>query len=145
MALIRRSSILPVSAESAQALAAKIELFEFVVAPYLRIRDIDAPRTFEAGSRGSGRLWWFGVIPAWRHHIHLIRMGAGEIYTNEHGGPVRRWNHRLTFEPLDARSCRYTDEIEIDDGLHGLGTRVFARLMFVHRHRRWRALTRVLA
>lgn len=61
------------------------------------------------------------------------------IYTHEHGGPVHTWNHRLTFTPLDEHRCRYTDEIETDDGIKGLGTRLFIRLMFTHRHRRWRA------
>ncbi len=145
MSFVRRSSVLPIPASTAYRLAAKIELFEYVVSPYLRIRDVDAPATFESGSAGSGRLWWLGAIPSWRHHIHLVRMGDGEIYTNEHGGPVRTWNHRLTFEPLDANSCRYTDEIEVDGGLHGLGTGLFARLMFRHRHRRWHELARVLA
>jgi hypothetical protein len=44
-----------------------------------------------------------------------------------------------------ATSCRYTDEIEIDPGLRGLGTRIFIHAMFRHRHRRWRRLAAVLA
>jgi hypothetical protein len=72
-------------------------------------------------------------------------MGDRQMYTNEHGGPVRTWNHRLTFEPLDQNRCRYTDEIELGDGLHDAGTRAFARLVFWHRHRRWRTVTAILA
>ncbi len=79
------------------------------------------------------------------HHLRVVRVADNEIYTNEHGGPVKTWNHRLTFEPLTASSCRYTDEIETDPGLLGVPSRLFARLMFRHRHRRWRSLTRVLA
>jgi hypothetical protein len=85
------------------------------------------------------------VIPTWTHHLRLARLDENEIYTNEHGGPVHIWNHRLTFEPPSATSCRYTDEIEIDSGRQGPGTRVFARPMFRHRHRRWRLLARLLA
>jgi hypothetical protein len=39
----------------------------------------------------------------------------------------------------------YTDEIEIESGLHGVATRIFVPLMFRHRHRRWRQLATVLA
>jgi hypothetical protein len=72
-------------------------------------------------------------------------LGKNEIYTNEHSGPVRTRNHRLTFGSISPSSCRYTDEIETDPGLRGLGTRLFALLMFRHRHRRWMLLARLLA
>jgi hypothetical protein len=142
---VRLSTELPISAETAFALAQKPELFKFVVAPVLRVPGLKMPDRLEPGAEGSARLWWFGVIPAWTHHLRLVRLGEFEIYTNEHGGPVHTWNHRLTFEPLTATSCRYTDEIETDPGLQGLSTRVFARVMFRHRHRRWRLLARLLA
>jgi ligand-binding SRPBCC domain-containing protein len=135
---------LPIPAEAAFALAQKPEVFSFVVAPILRMRRLRAPEKLEPGAEVSARLWWFGMVPAWRHHVQVVRLGDNEIYTNEHGGPVRTWNHRLTFEPLTATTCRYTDEIETDPGLRGLGTRVFARLMFRHRHRRWRLLASML-
>jgi hypothetical protein len=80
-------------------------------------------------------LWWLGLVPAWTHRLRLVHLGKNEIYTNEHSGPVRTWNHRLTFESLSPSSCRYTDEIETDPGLRGLGTRLFALLMFRHRSR----------
>jgi len=144
MAVVRRSSVLPIPASVAFELAQKVELFEHVVAPWLRIRGVRMPERIEAGASGSARLWWLGALPSWRHHLAVVHAGDGEIRTNEHGGPVRTWNHHLRFEPLDASSCRYTDEIELEDGLRGLPTRLFARLMFRHRHRRWRALARLL-
>jgi hypothetical protein len=145
MATVRISTELPISTETAFALAQKLELFRFVVAPILRVPKLEAPDVLAPGVEGSARLWWFGVIPTWRHHLRLVSVGDGEIYTNEHGGPVRTWNHRLTFEALGPGRCRYTDEIEIEDGIRGLGTRGFIHLMFRYRHRRWRALAAVLA
>ncbi|EUA32005.1 polyketide cyclase / dehydrase and lipid transport family protein [Mycobacterium intracellulare] len=135
---------LPIPAETAAALARKPELMRHVLSPVLRIYRLDVPERIEVGTQGSARFWWFGVIPAWTHHLTIKRLEPTEIYTNEHGGPVRTWNHRLTFEPIDERSCRYTDEIETDDGLNGLLTRAFVRLMFRHRHRRWRKLAHIL-
>jgi hypothetical protein len=139
------STDLPIPADTAFALAQKIELFKFVVAPILRLPRPQMPEVLVPGAEGSARLWWFGVVPTWTHHLRLVHLADNQMYTNEHGGPVRTWNHRLTFQPLTATSCRYTDEIEIDDGLHGLGTRVFIHLIFRHRHRRWRSLARVLS
>ncbi|MBB5916977.1 ligand-binding SRPBCC domain-containing protein [Nocardia transvalensis] len=145
MSKVTLTTELPIPAEAACALALKPELFKYVVRPILRVPAMDFPEHVEPGISVSARLWWFGIIPAWTHHLTLVRLGDTEIYTNEHGGPVRTWNHHLTFTPIDERRCRYTDEIETEDGLRGAVTRLFIRLMFRHRHRRWRTLTRILA
>jgi len=144
MAIVRHSSVLPISADLGFHVAQKVELFDFVVAPFLKIRDVEMPDGIAPGSELSGRLWWFGLIPSWRHHISIISIDDRRISTNEHGGPVRMWNHQLTFEPIDGHTCRYTDEIELGDSLHDAGTRLFARLMFAHRHRRWATLAAIL-
>jgi len=143
--IISRTTDLPIPAETAFALAQKLELFRYVSAPIFTIPKIDVPATLTPGVEGEARLWWFGVIPSWKHHLRLVSVGDNEMYTNEHGGPVRTWNHRLTFVPLTATSCCYTDAIEVDGGPMGFGTRLFVRLMFRYRHRRWRGLARVLA
>ncbi len=117
----------------------------YVLAPYVKFsRSLQIPQKIEPGLEAAGRLWWLGVIPAWRHHIKLVRLDPLEIYTNEYGGPVRTWNHRLTFVPTGEHSCSYTDEIEVDDGLLGWGTGLFVRVMFHHRHKRWQTLASIL-
>ncbi|WP_019930096.1 hypothetical protein [Nocardia sp. BMG111209] len=145
MSKVTLTTTLPLPATTACALAYTPELFEYLVHPFLSTPNLELPQHLEPGMAGSARLWWFGIIPAWHHHLRLIEMSPTEIRTEEWGGSVRTWNHRLTFEPLTDTSCRYTDEIEIDDGVLGFGTRAFAQLMFRWRHRRWRALARVLA
>lgn len=139
------STELPISAERAAALARKPALMQFVLAPALTLPGLSAPDRIEVGTTASARLWLFGVIPAWTHHLEIKELDDLMIYTHEHGGPVRTWNHRLTFTPVDEHRCRYTDEIETDDGVKGLGTRLFIRLLFAHRHRRWAALAAILA
>jgi ligand-binding SRPBCC domain-containing protein len=136
---------LPVSAETAAGLARKPQMIRFVLGPILRAPGLTAPERLEVGTRASARLWWFGVIPSWTHHLMIEKLDPTEILTREHGGPVRTWNHRLTFAPLDEGRCRYTDEIETDDGLSGFVTRLFIRVLFRHRHRRWLLLTDILA
>ena len=136
---------LPISADVAAALARKPATMTFALSPILHIRRLDVDEPIEVGSHGSARLWWFGVIPSWTHHLTIEKLDPTEIYTREHGGPVHTWNHRLTFEPIDEHRCRYTDEIETDAGLLGAPTRLFVRLMFRHRHRRWRQLAAILS
>lgn len=145
MSKVSLTTELPVAAEVACALARTPEMFAYVVAPVFSVPRLRMPERIEPGAEGSARIWWFGIIPAWRHHLRLVQLEPRHIYTNEWGGPVRTWNHRLTFESIGESRCRYTDEIEIDSGVRGLGTRVFVHLMFRHRHRRWRQLTTVLA
>lgn len=117
----------------------------FVLAPFMQMPRLTVPDRFEVGAQGSARLWWFGLIPSWKHYLQIKRMEPLEIYTCEHGGPVRTWNHRLTFTPIDSHHCSYTDEVETDGGVRGAATRAFIRVMFGHRHRRWRALAGILA
>jgi ligand-binding SRPBCC domain-containing protein len=136
---------LPISAETAAELARKPQMMQFVLGPFLQTPRLTVPERLEVGTRGSARLWWFGIIPSWTHHLVIVKLGAAEIETREHGGPVHTWNHRLTFAPIGENRCLYTDEIETDDGLSGFVTRLFIRVMFRHRHRRWRLLTEILA
>ena len=145
MSKVTLSTELPIGAEVAAALARTPELVSFVLSPILSVPNLDMPDRIEPGVEGSARIRWFGVIPAWRHHLRLVRLEPTEIYTNEWGGPVHTWNHRLTFEPIGESRCRYTDEIETEDGAAGFVTRLFIRVMFPHRHRRWRQLASVLA
>ena len=145
MSAVTLSTELPIPAHTAAALARKPRLMQYVLGPALTMPHLAVPDEVKVGTRGSARLWWFGIIPAWTHHLEIRKLDDLEIYTHEYGGPVRTWNHRLTFTPLGEHRCRYTDEIETDDGFRGLGTRVFIRLMFRHRHRRWRTLAAILA
>ncbi|MET7639976.1 hypothetical protein [Streptomyces sp. NPDC005438] len=140
MARLRFGCELPISAEAACALAGKPETFLYVVWPVLRIYRLDIPDRLVPGAKVSGRLWWFGIVPSWRHHLKLVRWQDREISTEEGGGPVQRWNHHLTFVPTGENRCRYVDEIDIEDGVKGIPVRLFARVMFPYRHRRWRKL-----
>ncbi|GAA4642268.1 hypothetical protein [Gordonia humi] len=148
MAVVTTSVELPVSAARARRLAAVPEVMQFVLAPVLTFSTDEFPAPDVAitpGFSASGRVKWLGVLPTWTHRITVIALDDLEVYTKERGGPVRVWNHRLTFEPTGENSCRYTDRVETEHGPRGWGTTVFARLIFRHRHRRWHLLTSMLA
>lgn len=141
---MRIATELPIPADEAFALAHKLELFKHVVWPLLRF-PVDDVESFEVGDEFLARLWFLQVIPAWTHNLKVMADGDLELYTNERSGPARIWNHRLTFSPTGDQSCRYTDEIEIEGGVLGIGTALFINVFFRYRQWRWRQLARVLA
>ncbi len=148
MGTVSISTELPLPAARARTMAATPEVMLFVLAPVLSFDMDEAPPPgvpVEVGFSAQGRVRWFGVIPSWVHRITVRRLDELEIYTNERGGPVHVWNHRLTFTPLGPDRCGYTDAIEIEDGVRGALTGLFVRAVFAHRHRRWRVLAATVA
>lgn len=148
MATVRVSTDLPLAAERACALARKPALFAFVVRPVFRVSGLPAGEFARAAAPGdelSARLWWLGVVPAWRHHLRIVALEPRELFTNERGGLLRSWNHRLSFEPRGDSACRYTDEVTLDAGPATPLAWLFAQALFRWRQARWRALARVIA
>lgn len=141
--IVRVTTELPIAAETAYELAQKPAVFRHVVKPILGIGR--TPDHLDVGDEIATRLYLFGFIPAWKHHLKLVSLNPNEIFSNESGGPITTWNHRLCFEPITATSCRYTDVIDIEAGIATLPTTLFAHLLFRWRQRRWRALTKLLA
>jgi hypothetical protein len=151
-ARIRRSTDLPLAAERACELAQNPALFAFVVRPFLRVTGLPerfAPAEEAAVRSGeqelAARLWWFGLLPGWRHRLRVVEATATELRTREGGGPVRAWNHTLTFEPTGDGACRYTDTVELDAGPLTPLVWCFAQGLFRWRQARWRQLARVIA
>ena len=98
------------------------------------------------GDEGTGWLRLFHVVPFTRWTIRVVEVDPAHrtIRTNEHGWPIRRWDHTLEVEPT-VTGCRYTDALVLDAGiLTPVATRV-AALIFRYRHRRWRSLAARLA
>jgi len=93
------------------------------------------------------RLMLFGLVPAWRHKITIVRLDdAGrEILTSEQGGALRTWNHHITVDERGPYRSRYTDEIEIGAGALTPFMWAYAHLFFRYRQWRWRRLARRIA
>lgn len=140
------STELPLSARRAYELAQTPELFLYVTRGPLRFTGIPADMRFELGARFSARMWFLSVIPAWQHHGEVTGFSDTpprfQIQTTEHGGPVKTWNHTLTFEERGPDRCLYTDTIELESLPFTLPTRIFAKLFFHYRQHRWRKLTK---
>jgi hypothetical protein len=145
--IVRVSTDLDIPADLAWETVKQPETFRYVVRGAMGVRQLDeVPEDWGEGLTVRVRLFFFHVIPAWKHEIRIVRLDeAGrEIYTNERGGPVRHWNHRIKIEPVSAERCRYTDEIEIHAGPLTPLTGGFTHVLFRYRQHRWRKLARRL-
>ena len=97
-----------------------------------------------AGERGSAWLFAFHLIPAYRHTIEVVEVNddTRTIRTHEHGGIITSWNHTLHVQPIDERTCRYSDTVAIDAGRATAAVTALAVGIFRYRQRRWRKLVR---
>ena len=140
------STDLPIPAERACQLARKPEVLNHVLWPWLRAVPVTPiPDPVEEGDEVVVRLYFLRRLPGWTHTIRAERLTPQEILSVEHGGPVKTWRHRLTFEPTSPDSCRYTDSVEVRAGLATPLTVLFAHLIYRYRQVRWRTLAHLLA
>jgi hypothetical protein len=137
--LVRVSTRLPVSADVAWDTVQRTDTLRYVTRGLVGFRvDGAVPERIAEGETYRLRLLFFGVLPAWRHEIHVVSVDqAGhEIRTEEHGGPVRTWRHRIAVDPEGWGATRYLDEIEIGAG--PLTPLVWLYAQFFYRYRQWR-------
>jgi hypothetical protein len=144
--MIAVSTDLSISAERACRLAQKPALLNHVLWPWMTATPLTPlPDPVTEGDEIPVRLRFLRFLPGWTHTIGAERLTSHEIVSREHGGPIKTWNHRLTFEPTSPASCCYTDTVEIRAGLATPLAALFAHLMYRYRQARWRALARILA
>ncbi len=103
------------------------------------------PEPVSVGDEILVQLRFLRFLPGWKHTIRVERLVAREIVSREHGGPLKTWEHRLTFTPTSRSSCRYTDTIKIRAGIGTPLAVLFAHAIYRYRQARWRALAQVLA
>ena len=145
MRTIHVETILPTSADRVWSAMLSPATFRYVCRGLLGFPAL-AGRTesLHPGERGTGWLFAFHVIPAYRHTIEVVEVdqASGTIRTHEHGGVLKAWNHTLHVEPLAKHTCRYSDTVEIDAGRLTGAAAVIANGIYRYRHRRWRKLVR---
>jgi hypothetical protein len=90
------------------------------------------------------RTYLFGVIPLGTRTLlfEYVDPLRREIQTREHDPLVRRWDHRIRFEPLAPGSSRYTDDVEVEAGVLTPLVWAFAQWFYRHRQRRWKRVAR---
>lgn len=134
---------LPASSDKVWQALLKRDSFLYVTRGMLGFRGSDRwPELFSEGLQLDTRLVFFHLIPGWRHTLRLIRVDAEKltIASEEGGGLVRTWNHRICLETRDSESCGYTDEIDIRASVLTPLVWLFAQAFYRYRQRRWRRL-----
>ena len=86
----------------------------------------------------------FGVLPLGRLRVTVVEFNSEkrELRTEEGGGVIRRWSHRVRIDPLSPGQCRYRDDIEMEAGWLTHPLWLVAWLVYRLRQRRRRALAR---
>jgi ligand-binding SRPBCC domain-containing protein len=146
--LVRVSTRLDVPPDIAWDTVKRTDTLRYVTRGLLGFRvNGDIPERLGEGESYDLRLLFFGVVPAWRHRIHVVQLDdeRKEIRTEEQGGPVRDWRHRITVDSEGWGSTRYMDEIEIKAGVLTPLVWIYAHLFYRYRQMRWRRLARKLA
>ena len=145
---MERTSRLAAPAEVVWEAVLRADTFSYVAAPILRYPPVElAELRWAPDLELEGRLLLFGFIPLGTHRIHIesIDEEAWCMQTREGSRTLERWDHEIYVEPVDDRSCRYRDRLEIEAGTWTPVVGLFARLLFRWRHYRWRRLARELA
>lgn len=129
-------------------------VFRHITAPLMRFRPA-------RGAAWPAR-WAPGELPVRMRLLGLLPMGGQTVRIsvepprqpggwptlrdNGEGALMRRWDHRITLQPLPGGRTLYTDEVEVvARHLPWLMTPVsaaFAWVFYRHRQRRWRQLAR---
>jgi len=102
------------------------------------------PEAFQVGTTVAGRMWFLHFIPGWWHEIRMasVEDARREWRTNERGGPLKVWNHRIQITPRGEDRAHYIDEIEFDAGWLTWPNWVVTQLFFRYRQFRLRRLAR---
>lgn len=143
--IARIETRLPASAEHVWQALLRRDTFRYITRGALSFDGIELwPERFTAGATLTTRMRLLGIVPLWSHQLQVVRIDelARELLSHEHGGLVRRWNHRIKVSPDGARQSHYVDEIDIDAGLLTPLIWLFAQLFYRYRQMRWRYLLR---
>jgi len=100
----------------------------------------------EQGESVTGWLLLFHVLPLHRHTIRIVRLDPEDrtMETEEGGGVLHRWHHRLRAEPLPDGTTRYSDTVDIDAGRLTGVVATTSTWLYRYRQRRWQRLVRTL-
>ena len=129
-------------------------VFRHITAPLVRFAPAGGaawPARWEPGSL-QVRMRLLGTLPMGAQTVRIALESPAEpggwptLRDNGEGLLMRRWDHRITVQPLADGRTRYTDDIDVAARyLPWLMTPLsaaFAHVFFRHRQRRWRALAR---
>jgi ligand-binding SRPBCC domain-containing protein len=131
-------SIFPAPADRVWEMLQRTETLAYITRGMMSFEVVDLPAEVREGAVARLKVKALN-LPAMDYEIRVRTFDpeAHETVTEEHGGMVRRWVHRITIEPLSSDRCLYTDRIDIDAGLMTPVVWAFAQVFYRIRQRRW--------
>jgi hypothetical protein len=134
-----------------------VEAWGWVRAPAL-LQHISHPLIRFTPDRGNllPEVWEPGEYRLWLHLFGRIPLGWQAVVItfpepsqttrfmrdNGYSPSIRRWDHWIEIAPACGGKTRYTDRVTIEAGWRTPLVAAFARQLYAHRQRRWRALAR---
>jgi hypothetical protein len=93
---------LPTSADHAWRVLSRHDTFPYAARGAFCYTDAERwPEELHEGQEIQTRILFFHWIPAWRHHLRLVRVDdkRREILSQERAGFIGAWNHRIRIKP----------------------------------------------
>jgi len=136
-------TLLPFSVERVWQAIQSSALLAEASAPLLTFEPIEPaiqPERWTELQRIRLRTFLFGSIALGERTIEVesIDLQSHVIETLERDQVVRRWHHRMAIRPAARSQSLYSDTVDIEAGILTPLVWAFARLLYRHRHRRWR-------
>lgn len=137
-----RHSIFSASAGQVWEILQRPETLLYITRGMVSMEMVDIPDAIKEGAVIRLKIKVLNIPPAIDYEMRFVRIdpAAHVVLTQEHGGLVRHWSHRITVEQLSAGRCLYTDQIDIDAGFMTPLVGAFARVFYRIRQRRFRDL-----
>jgi hypothetical protein len=135
---VTRHSIFPASADRVWEVLLRPDTLAYIARGMMTFEVVEWPAEIAAGAVAKLKVRTLKT-PAMDYEIRVKTFDpeAHESVTEEHGGMVKRWLHRITVEPLGPDRCLYTDRIDIDAGLLTPAVWAYAQVFYRVRQRRW--------
>lgn len=138
--IIKITSVFPARKELIWKKLQNINTLKYIAKPYAAFNQIENEEiNWEMGKEFKFNLKIFGFIPMGIHTIKVNDFNYDDliIQTYESNKMVPIWNHRIELFPIDNENTQYTDIIELNAGIFTKIVKLWSKLFYTHRQRKW--------
>jgi hypothetical protein len=91
-------------------------------------------------------MFFFGFIPVARHRLTFVTLDdlSYTFQTNERGGIISSWQHRIVVSAAGTKDSVVTDSVTFSGGIFTPALWVLVKLFYLVRAPRWIGLARAV-